>query len=105
MGTSDIVRPASILYDDWNGPIQEKKISIGFCGFPYTHPIRTEILEELSASGKIEFDRYYTQNFFYHYRRKIKRDNPRLGDIAVDELLQKEQGPLKKKFHEIWVKS
>ena len=101
MGSSDIVKPARILYKDWKGPILEKKITIGFCGFPHTHPLRTEILEELSASDKIEFDRYYTENFFYHYRRKIKHDNPRLGDIAVDELLQKEQGPLKKKFHDI----
>ena len=67
MGISDIVRPTSIPYEDWNGPIRGKKMTIGFCGFPHTHPIRTEILEELSDSGKIEFDRYYTQKFFYHY--------------------------------------
>jgi hypothetical protein len=101
MQPSDIVRPAHIKYEDWKGPIQGKKTSIGFCGFPYTHPIRAEILKELNMLNEKEFDRYYTQNFFYHNRKKIKRDNPRLGDIAVDELLQKQQVLLQKKFHEI----
>ena len=78
-----------------------KKRSIGFCGFPYTHPTRSENLKELEMSNGIEVDRYYTQHFFYHYRRKIKRDNPRLGDIAVEELLQKQQKPLQKKFRDI----
>ena len=50
MQSSDIVRPA-IPYEDWKGPIQEKK-SIGFCGFPHTHPIRTENLNELHCQMK-----------------------------------------------------
>ena len=29
---------------------------------------------------------------------KSERDNPRLGDIAVEELLQKQQKPLQKNF-------
>ena len=53
MGVSDIVNQFSYSIGRLERTYTGKKRSIGFCGFPYTHPTRSENLKELEMSNEI----------------------------------------------------
>jgi hypothetical protein len=97
MQKNDIIMPSRVSYEDWIGPQKEIKETIGFCGYPNTHPTRKKLIEELERSNSIKLDMYLTSMFFFHINETIKKNTT---NTQKEVYIKQTKEDLKKEFNQ-----
>ena len=100
MHKRDIVMPSRVPYEDWWGPQKNITSSIGFCGCPHTHPTRKKLLQDLDALQEIDFDSFYTSNFYNHTKYIVKHRHPNLSVAEREKIIQETRANLKEEFNQ-----
>ena len=66
--TNDIPFPYPLDWEESPGPLPPANASIGYCGIPYNHTRRVELLRFLNLSDHLQTDFLYRKKFFSYLK-------------------------------------